>query len=196
MRGRQHPPFDEAQVPLDVGLVGVLLQRGTPSLLLDLARDPLAPRARADPWVAGGALASVLSVRLHVQGQTVGALHLGRVRAGGYGAVDLAIAGQVAAQLGVVLAGWALREAQSATATALHQSEALNRQLLESSGDAISVLDLAGHLLLMNGRGQRAWELEDRTPVLGTSWVALLGGRGAAGGGRRGAGRPGRPRAF
>ena len=158
---------------MDVGLVGVLLQRGTPSVLLDLARDPLAPRALADPWVAAGALASVLSVRLHVQGQTVGALHLGRVRVGGYAAADLAIAGQVAAQLSVVLAGWALRDAQSATATALHQSEALNRQLLESSGDAISVLDLAGHLLLLNPSGQRAWELDARPPARGTSWVAF-----------------------
>ena len=166
-------PLAVGQVPLEVGLVGLLLQLGTPYLLLDLACDPLAPRARADPWVAGGAVVSVLTVRLHVQGQTLGALHLGRERAGGYGAVDLAIAGQVAAQLSVVLAGWALREAQSATVTALHQSEALNRQLLESSEDVISVLDLAGHLLLMNGRGQRAWEVEDRTPVLGTSWVAF-----------------------
>ena len=167
------PPLTVAQVPLDVGLVGVLLQRGTPSVLLDVARDPLAPRVLADPWVAAGALASVLSVRLHIQGQTVGALHLGRVRAGGYAAADLAIAGQVAAQLSVVLAGWALRAAQRATATALHQSEALNRQLLESSGDAISVLDLAGHLLLLNPSGQRAWELDAHPPARGTSWVAF-----------------------
>jgi PAS domain S-box-containing protein len=167
------PPLTVAPVPVDVGLVGVLLQRGTPYVLLDLARDPLAPHALADPWVAAGAVASVVSVRLHVQGQTVGALHLGRVRAGGYAAVDLAIAGQVAAQLSVVLAGWALRDAQSATATALHQSEALNRQLLESSGDAISVLDLAGHLLLLNPSGQRAWELDARPPAQGTSWVAF-----------------------
>jgi PAS domain S-box-containing protein len=103
----------------------------------------------------------------------VGALHLGRVRAGGYAAADLAIAGQVAAQLSVVLAGWALRDAQSATATALHQSEALNRQLLESSGDAISILDLSGHLLLLNPSGQRAWELDDRPLARDTSWVTF-----------------------
>jgi PAS domain S-box-containing protein len=167
------PPLTVAPVPVDVGLVGVLLQRGTPYVLLDLARDPLAPRVLADPWVAAGAVASVLSVRLHVQGQTMGALHLGRVRAGGYAAADLAIAGQVAAQLSVVLAGWALRDAQSTTATALHQSEALNRQLLESSGDAISILDLTGHLLLLNPSGQRAWELNDRPLARDTSWVAF-----------------------
>ena len=140
------PHVDAAQVPLAVGLVGVLLQRDTPYLLLDLSRVHLAPLA--DAWLEGGALASVLTVRVHVQGQTVGALHLGRVRAGGYAATDIALAGQVAAQLSVVLAGWALRAAQRATVAALHQSEALTHQLLESSGDAISVLDLAGHLLL------------------------------------------------
>ena len=86
------PHVDEAQVPLAAGLVGVLLLRGTPSLLLDLARDPMRARSR-DPWFEAGALASVLTVRVHVQGQTVGALHLGRVRAGGYGAVDIALRG-------------------------------------------------------------------------------------------------------
>ena len=69
-----------------------------------------------------------------------------------------------------------MRAAQRATAAALHQSEALNHQLLESSGDAISLLDLAGHLLLMNPSGQRAWEMDDLTPYLGASWVACWEG--------------------
>ena len=66
---------------------------------------PRPDRGARGSLVRGGALASVLTVRVHVQGQTVGAFHLGRVHAGGYGAIDIALAEQVAGQLGVALAG-------------------------------------------------------------------------------------------
>jgi signal transduction histidine kinase len=115
-------------------------------------------------------------VRLHVQGQTVGGLHVGRARAGGYAATDVGIVRQVAAQLSLVVERWQWRAVQRTTVAALHQSEALNHRLLESSGDAISLLDLAGHLLLMNPSGQRAWEIDDLTPYLGASWVACWEG--------------------
>ena len=166
------PRVREAHVPLAAGLFGVLVQRGTPSLLLELPSDPGAPLTLADPWLEGGALASVFAVRLHVAGQTVGGLHIGRARAGGYAAADVEIVRQVAAQLSLVVERWHLRAVQQTTAMALHQSEALNQQLLESSGDAISLLDLTGHLLLLNPSGQRAWEMDDLTPYLGASWVA------------------------
>jgi PAS domain S-box-containing protein len=166
------PRVREAHVPLAAGLFGVLVQRGTPSLLLELPSDPGAPLTLADPWLEGGALASVFAVRLHVAGQTVGGLHIGRARAGGYAAADVEIVRQVAAQLSLVVERWHLRAVQQTTAMALQQSEALNQQLLESSGDAISLLDLTGHLLLLNPSGQRAWEMDDLTPYLGASWVA------------------------
>ena len=60
------PHVDEARVPLAAGLVGVLLQHDSSSLLLDLSRDQIA--RLADPWLEGGALASVLTVRVHVHG--------------------------------------------------------------------------------------------------------------------------------
>ena len=170
------PRVREAHVPLAAGLLGVLLQRGTPSLLLELPSDHGAPLTLVDPWLEGGSLASVFAVRLHVQGQTVGGLHVGRARAGGYAAADVEIVRQVAAQLSLVVERWHLRAVQRTTVVALHQSEALNHQLLESSGDAISLLDLAGHLLLMNPSGQRAWEIDDLTPYLGASWVACWEG--------------------
>lgn len=154
------------------GLLGVLLQRGTPDLLLELPSDHGAPLTVVDPWLEGGSLASVFTVRLHVQGQTVGGLHVGRARAGGYAAAEVEIVRQVAAQLSLVVEPWQWRAVQRTTVAALHQSEALNHQLLESSGDAISLLDLAGHLLLMNPSGQRAWEIDDLAPYLGASWVA------------------------
>jgi signal transduction histidine kinase len=75
-----------------------------------------------------------------------------------------------------VVERWQWRAVQRTTVAALHQSEALNHRLLESSGDAISLLDLAGHLLLMNPSGQRAWEIDDLTPYLGASWVACWEG--------------------
>ena len=162
----------EAHVPLAAGLLGVLLQRGTPDLLLELPSDHGAPLTVVDPWLEGGSLASVFTVRLHVQGQTVGGLHVGRARAGGYAAADVEIVRQVAAQLSLVVERWHWRAVQRTTVAALHQSEALNHRLLESSGDAISLLDLAGHLLLMNPSGQRAWEIDDLAPYLGASWVA------------------------
>ena len=166
------PRVREAHVPLAAGVLGVLLQHGTPSLLLALPSDHGAPLTIVDPWLEGGSLASVFSVRLHVQGQTVGGLHLGRARAGGYAAADREIVQQVAAQLSLVVERWHLRAVQQTTVVALYQSEALNHRLLESSGDAISLLDLAGHLLFMNPSGQQAWEIDDLTPSLGTSWVA------------------------
>jgi PAS domain S-box-containing protein len=170
------PRVCEAHVPLDAGVLGVLLQRGTPSLLLDLPSDHGALLTIVDPWLEGGSLAAVFTVRLHVQGQTVGGLHVGRARAGGYAAADVEIVRQVAAQLSLVVERWHLRAVQRTTVAALHQSEALNHRLLESSGDAISLLDLAGHLLLMNSSGQRAWEIDDLTPYLGASWVTCWEG--------------------
>jgi signal transduction histidine kinase len=166
----------EAHISLAAGLLGVLLQRGTPDLLLELPSDHGAPLTVVDPWLEGGSLASVFTVRLHVQGQTVGGLHVGRARAGGYAATDVGIVRQVAAQLSLVVERWQWRAVQRTTVAALHQSEALNHRLLESSGDAISLLDLAGHLLLMNPSGQRAWEIDDLTPYLGASWVACWEG--------------------
>jgi signal transduction histidine kinase len=170
------PRVREAHVPLAAGVLGVLLQRGTPYLLLDLPSDHGLPLTLVDPWLEGGSLASVLTVRLYVQGQAVGGLHVGRARAGGYTAADVEIVRQVAAQLSLVVERWHLQEVQRTTVVALHQSEALNHRLLESSGDAISLLDLSGHLLLMNPSGQRAWEIDDLTPYLGASWVACWEG--------------------
>ena len=166
----------EAHISWAAALLGVLLQRGTPDLLLELPSDHGAPLTAVDPWLEGGSLASVFTVRLHVQGQTVGGLHVGRARAGGYAATDVGIVRQVAAQLSLVVERWQWRAVQRTTVAALHQSEALNHRLLESSGDAISLLDLAGHLLLMNPSGQRAWEIDDLTPYLGASWVACWEG--------------------
>ena len=170
------PQIREAHVPLTAGVLGVLLQRGTPSLLLELPSDHGALRTLVDPWLEGGSLTAVFSVRLHAQGQTVGGLHIGRARAGGYTPTDREIVRQVAAQLSLVVERWHLRAVQRTTVVALHQSEALNQQLLESSGDAILLLDLAGHLVRMNPSGQRAWEIDDLTPYLGASWVACWEG--------------------
>ena len=167
------PQVEEAQVPRAAGLVGALLRRDTPFLLLDLASDQSAPPL--DAWCAAGALASILTVRLQGQRETVGALLLGHGRPGGYSVLDIALAEQVAAQLGMVLIGLGQRDAQTATRAALHQSEALNRHLLENSEDAISILDLAGNLQFMNRRGQHAWEWDDAPPGHGPAWSDFWG---------------------
>ena len=167
------PQGEDARVPLAAGLVGALLQRGTPYVLLDRAIDQGTPPL--DPWFAAGTLASLLSVRVQVQGETVGALLLGHGRTGGYSVLDIALAEQVAVQLGMVLTGWVQREAQNTTRAELHQSEALNRQLLENSEDAISILDLDGNLRFMNRRGQHAWAWDDAPPGHGTSWIDFWG---------------------
>jgi PAS domain S-box-containing protein len=54
---------------------------------------------------------------------------------------------------------------------ALRQSEAFNRQILESSEDCIKVLNLEGSLLYMNPGGQKLLGANDITPLLGHSWV-------------------------
>ncbi|MBD2448794.1 PAS domain S-box protein [Nostoc sp. FACHB-152] len=54
---------------------------------------------------------------------------------------------------------------------ALRQSEAFNRQILESSEDCIKVLDLNGSLLYMSPGGQKLLKADDITPFLGHSWV-------------------------
>ena len=48
------PRVREAHVPLAAGLLGVLLQRGTPSLLLELPSDHGAPLHAGGPLVGGG----------------------------------------------------------------------------------------------------------------------------------------------
>ena len=190
------PRVREAHVPLAAGVFGLLLQRGTPDLLLALPSDHGAPLTLVDPWLEGGSLASVFAVRLHVAGQTVGGLHIGRARAGDYMAADVEIVRQVAAQLSLVVERWHLQAAQQITVVALHQSEALNHRLLESSGDAISLLDLAGHLLFMNPSGQRAWEMDDLTPYLGASWVVCWEGAASQAGAAVAAAAQGAPGHF
>jgi GAF domain-containing protein len=118
------PHVREVHVPRTAGVFGVLLQRGTPDLLLALPSAPGAPLTLVDPWLEGGSLASVFAVRWHIAGQTVGGLQIGRARAGGYAAADVEIVRQVAAQLSLVMERWHLRAAQQTTAVALHQSEA------------------------------------------------------------------------
>ena len=186
--------MEEARVPLAAGLVGALLQRGTPYVLLDLASDQSTPPL--DPWFAAGALASILTVRLQVQGETVGALLLGHGRPGGYSVMDIALAEQVAVQLGMVLTGWVQREAQTATRAALHQSEALNRQLLESSEDAISILDLAGTPAVHKPQWPARLGVGRCPPWARDLLDRLLGSGGSPGGRGRGDGGTRRPRAL
>lgn len=53
---------------------------------------------------------------------------------------------------------------------ALRESVEFNRSVFESSADCIKVLDLNGCLLSMNGPGRCVMEIEDCTPLVGTSW--------------------------
>src|SRR4029434_2510209 len=48
------PRVREAHVPLAAGVLGVLLQRGTPDLLLELPNDHGAPLTLVDSWLEGG----------------------------------------------------------------------------------------------------------------------------------------------
>lgn len=54
---------------------------------------------------------------------------------------------------------------------ALRQSEAFNRQILESSEDCIKVLDLEASLLYMSPGGQKLLGANDTTSLIGYSWV-------------------------
>jgi PAS domain S-box-containing protein len=57
-----------------------------------------------------------------------------------------------------------------------HESESLNRMLMESSADCIQVLDLEGRLLLMNHPGQNLLEIEDLHPLIGCLWTQFWQG--------------------
>ncbi|MBD2293428.1 PAS domain-containing protein [Anabaena sphaerica FACHB-251] len=54
---------------------------------------------------------------------------------------------------------------------ALRESEAFNREILESSRDCIKVLDLEGSLLYMSPGGQTLLGIDDITPFIRSSWV-------------------------
>ncbi|MBD0334237.1 MAG: response regulator [Cyanobacteria bacterium Co-bin13] len=56
------------------------------------------------------------------------------------------------------------------TEIALRESEALTRQVLNSSDDCIKVLDLEGHLLYMSPGGQTLLDIADIRPFLHRSW--------------------------
>lgn len=53
----------------------------------------------------------------------------------------------------------------------LRQSEAFNREILESSGDCIKVLSLEGSLLYISPGGQKLLQVDDITLLIGCSWV-------------------------
>jgi PAS domain S-box-containing protein len=57
--------------------------------------------------------------------------------------------------------------------TALRESEAFARSVLESSADCIMVLDSQGRLLSMNGPGMRLMEIKDFQSVVHTEWLGF-----------------------
>ncbi|MEH1943098.1 MAG: ATP-binding protein [Nostoc sp.] len=59
---------------------------------------------------------------------------------------------------------------------ALHQSEELNRQILDSSDDCIKVLDLSGLIVYMSPGGLAALNIDEITPFLNSSWVEFWEG--------------------
>jgi len=60
--------------------------------------------------------------------------------------------------------------------TALKDSEEFSNQIIESSNDCISVLDLKGNLLFMNTGGIELMEIGDITPYLFKPWFELWRG--------------------
>ncbi len=59
---------------------------------------------------------------------------------------------------------------------ALRESEAFNRQILESSPDCVKVLDLEGRLLYMNVGGERLLEICDFDTCRNSSWLEFWQG--------------------
>ncbi|MBD0267451.1 MAG: response regulator, partial [Cyanobacteria bacterium Co-bin8] len=62
------------------------------------------------------------------------------------------------------------------TEIALRESEAFNRQVLDSSYDCIKVLNLEGQLLYINPGGQALLQITDIRPFLNRSWFDLWQG--------------------
>jgi PAS domain S-box-containing protein len=56
---------------------------------------------------------------------------------------------------------------------ALRRSEEFNRRILDSTGDCIKILDLAGCVLYMNGPGQRLMEVDDFESYRGADWASF-----------------------
>ncbi len=53
----------------------------------------------------------------------------------------------------------------------LRESEEFNRSIVENSADCVKVLDCQGCLISMNTPGKQLMEIEDITPLLGTTWA-------------------------
>jgi PAS domain S-box-containing protein len=53
----------------------------------------------------------------------------------------------------------------------LRESEEFNRSIVENSADCVKVLDCQGRLISMNDPGKHLMEIEDITPLLGTTWA-------------------------
>ena len=60
---------------------------------------------------------------------------------------------------------------------AIRASENLIRQMLASSRDGISVLDLEGRHVFINQAGRELMNIQDLTGILNTSWMHLWGGQ-------------------
>jgi len=60
------------------------------------------------------------------------------------------------------------------TAAALRHAEEINRRIVESTGDCVKILGLAGEVLYVNPEGLRALELTDAGSVVGLEFTALV----------------------
>jgi PAS domain S-box-containing protein len=67
-------------------------------------------------------------------------------------------------------------ELEERSQVALHQSEALNQQIFNSSDDCLKVLDLSGRLLYMNPRGQALVGIENLALFLNRYWIEFWQG--------------------
>ena len=162
--------YRASSVPRSVG-VRLPLARSASGLCLSLGRAILVDDTGTDARVNAAAcralgIGSMVLVPIPRQGVSAGVLKLACSRTGAFAEQDVLL-GQLL--VGILAAGLSAADETQAR-EALASSEAVNRRILQSSGDRIELLDLAGRVVSINQAGLTLLGRTD-AGIIGTEWL-------------------------
>src|SRR5688500_9021809 len=104
---RRHvPPVKEENIPLAQGIAGEVIRRKQVRLIANLAAALKEMPPPADPALADGSLASILSLPLQAYGKILGAITFSTAKSEGYSDGDIKVATAFATHLALAIERW------------------------------------------------------------------------------------------
>ena len=133
------------------GPTGTAIRSGQPSTCLNMLTDPNFAPWRAEALKRG--YTSSLAVPLRAEGKIIGAVTLYSEQAAGFCEDEVTLLSELADDLGYGITMLRLRDAQQRTETALRESEARYRLIVEQTVDGIFIADTQGRYVDVNPAG-------------------------------------------